>query len=250
VDKYPLENISVPESFLPNYPYKDSIGCGPGLRDAALAPFPRTEYAIKVHRQEYYAIITHLDQQIARILKALEATGEMDNTYIFYTADHGLAIGDHGLVGKQNMYDHSIRPPLFVLGPGVPKNKKIDVDVYLQDIMASTLDLAQFQKPEFVEFNSLMPFIHGEQTESNYPSIYGCYINLQRMVRKDGFKLIVYPHGKTMLLYDMTNDPLEMNDLAGKPEYQEKKKQLFDELLKLQKEMDDPLDLTHVFTEI
>ena len=72
VDKYPLENISVPENFIPEYPYKEDIGCGKDLRDEKLAPFPRTEYAVKVHRQEYYAIITHLDAQIGRILDALE----------------------------------------------------------------------------------------------------------------------------------------------------------------------------------
>jgi arylsulfatase A-like enzyme len=70
VDMYPIENISVPESYMPEYPYKDSIGCGPSLRDEALAPFPRTEYAVKVHRQEYYAIISHMDDQIGRILDA------------------------------------------------------------------------------------------------------------------------------------------------------------------------------------
>jgi arylsulfatase A-like enzyme len=143
VDMYPLENISVPESFAPEYPFKDSIGCVPSLRDEALAPFPRTEYAVKVHRQEYYAIISHMDAQIGRILDALEKSGKADNTYIFFTADHGLAIGNHGLMGKQNMYDHSIRVPLFVIGPDVPKNKKIDVDVYLQYIMASALNLFQ-----------------------------------------------------------------------------------------------------------
>lgn len=250
VDMYPLEEIGIPQTFIPEYPYKDKIGCGPELRDAALAPFPRTEYAVKVNRQEYYAIISHLDQQIGRILKALEESGEMDNTYIFYTADHGLAVGNHGLIGKQNMYDHSIRVPLFVIGPDVPKNKKLDVDVYLQDIMASTLDLAKYHKPEYIEFNSLMPFVKGIQKESNYPAIYGCYTeDLQRMIRKDGFKLIVYPHAKTLRLYDLNNDPLEIRDLGNDPEYQEKKKFLFDELLKLQKEMDDPLDLRSVFSE-
>lgn len=251
VDMYPLNNISVPESFIPEYPYKNSIGCGPGLRDEALAPFPRTEFAVKVNRQEYYALITHLDQQIGRILKALEESGEMDNTYIFYTADHGLAVGNHGLIGKQNMYDHSIRVPLFVIGPDIPKNQKIDVDVYLQDIMASTLDIAGLQKPEYIEFNSLMPFIKNSQLQSNYPAIYGCYEKeLQRMVRADGFKLIVYPRGKVMRLYDLKNDPLEMNDLAGKPEYQERKNKLFKQLLGLQIQMDDPLDLSGIFTEI
>jgi arylsulfatase A-like enzyme len=245
---YPIENISVPKSFIPEYPYKDSIGCGPLLRDEALAPFPRTEYAVKVNRQEYYAIITHLDQQIGRILDALEKSREMDNTYIFYTADHGLAVGNHGLIGKQNMYDHSIRVPLFVIGPDVPKNKKLEVDVYLQDIMASALDVAGLPKPEYIEFNSLMPFVRGQQTSGNYPAIYGCYtLDLQRMIRKDGFKLIVYPNGKTMRLYDLVNDPQEMNDLAADLQYKEKVNLLFKELLKLQDQMGDPLDLEAIF---
>ncbi len=248
VDMYPLENISVPESFMPEYPFKDPMGCGPGLRDEALAPFPRTEYAVRVHIQEYYAIISHMDYQIGRIIDALEKSGKADNTYIFFTSDHGLALGNHGLIGKQNMYDHSMRVPLFVVGPNVPKNEKIDVDVYLQDVMASTLELAHLEKPDYVEFNSLMPFIRGERSESFYPAIYGCYqMDRQRMIRADGFKLIVYPRVKVMRLYDLTNDPLELTDLAENRDYDEIKRRLFDQLLQLQKEMDDPLDLQAVF---
>ncbi|MFC2098925.1 sulfatase-like hydrolase/transferase [Bacteroidota bacterium] len=250
VEMYPLEELSIPENFAPEYPYDDSIGNSPRLRDAALAPFPRTEYAVKVHKQEYYAIISHMDAQIGKIIEALKASGKMDNTYIFYTADHGLAVGEHGLFGKQTMYDHSVRAPLFVLGPDVPKNKKQDVDVYIQDIMASSLELAGIEKPEYVEFSSLMPFLTGEQTESNYDAIYGCYLpDLQRMVRKDGFKLILYPHGKTVRLYDVASDPLESNDLAANPEYSEKISALYQDLLKLQDKMDDPLDLRTVFGE-
>ncbi|MBW6480977.1 MAG: sulfatase-like hydrolase/transferase [Bacteroidales bacterium] len=248
VEMYPLENIDVPESYMPEYPYKDNIGCGPSLRDEALAPFPRTEYAVKVNRQEYYAIISHMDTQIGRILDALEKSGKAENTYIFFTSDHGLAVGNHGLVGKQNMYDHSIRVPLFVIGPDVPKNRKIDVDVYLQDVMASTLDLAGMEKPEYIEFNSLIPFIKGKRKESFYPAIYGCYLkDMQRMIRADGFKLIVYPQIKTMRLYDLSNDPLELNDLADNKDYNEIKMKLYNQLLQLQKEMDDPLDLQTVF---
>jgi len=251
VDKYPLENISLPNSYQSLYPHNEIMGCGPGLRDEALAPFPRTEYSVKVNRQEYYAIITHMDQQIGRILDALEANGEMDNTYIFYTADHGLAVGNHGLIGKQNMYDHSIRVPLFVIGPDVPKNQKRDVDVYLQDIMASTLELAEIPKPEYIEFNSLMPYVNGEKSASNYSAIYGCYQkDLQRMVRKDGFKLIVYPRGKVMRLYDLVNDPDEINDLASNENYKVKMQELFEALLQLQEEMDDPLDLSTIFMEM
>ncbi|WP_297086631.1 sulfatase-like hydrolase/transferase [uncultured Draconibacterium sp.] len=248
VEMYQPENLSVPQNFLPEYPYKDSIGCGPGLRDAALLPFPRTNYAVQVQKQEYFALITHLDQQIARILKALEESGEMDNTYIFYSADNGMSIGEHGLAGKQDMYENSMRVPLIVIGPDVPKNKRKDVDVYLQDIMATTLDLAGVDKPEYVEFNSLMPFVKNEREESFYPAIYGCYKHhMQRMIRKDGFKLIVYPHGKVMRLFDVNTDPLEMTDLADNPEFAEKKQQLFNDLLALQKEMDDPLDLEILF---
>jgi arylsulfatase A-like enzyme len=251
VDMYPLENIHVPKSYLPEYPYKDGIGCGPGLRDEALAPFPRTEYAVKVHRQEYYAIITHMDHQIGRILEALEKSGKADNTYIFFTSDHGLAVGNHGLMGKQNMYDHSIRVPLFVVGPDVPENTQMDIDVYLQDVMASTLELAGMEKPDFIEFNSLMPFIRGERKESFYPAIYGCYLkDMQRMIRADGFKLIVYPQIKTMRLYDLSKDPLEVNDLAHDENYNKIKKKLLNQLLQLQKEMDDPLDLQTVFNLI
>ena len=84
VDKYPLEKISLPKSFLPEYPFKDVMGCPKGLRDEALAPFPRTEYAVKVNRQEYYAIITHMDAQLGRILDALEASGKAKDTVIFF----------------------------------------------------------------------------------------------------------------------------------------------------------------------
>jgi arylsulfatase A-like enzyme len=93
VEMYPLEHVSLPESFLPEYPYKDEMGCPPILRDEGLAPFPRTEYAIRVNRREYYAIITHMDKQIGRILDALEASGKCDNTYIFFTANHGFLPG-------------------------------------------------------------------------------------------------------------------------------------------------------------
>jgi arylsulfatase A-like enzyme len=251
IDMYPLENISVPETFLPEYTYRgEGTGLYPGQRDESVAPYPRTEYAVKVHSQEYYAIITHMDRQIGRILDALEKSGKADNTYIFFTADHGLAVGKHGLMGKQNMYDHSIRVPFFVIGPDVQENKRIDADIYLQDIMASALDIAGMEKPDYVEFNSFMPIIRGEREESFYPEIYGAYRTHQRMIRDDGFKLVVYPRIKVMRLYDLAGDPLELHDVANAPEYEETKVKLFKKLLQLQKEMDDPTDLAEYFPEI
>ncbi len=249
VDMYPLEKIEVPESFIPEYPYKDAIGCSPVLRDEALAPFPRTEYSIKVNRQEYYAIITHMDVQIGRILDALETSGKADNTYIFFTADHGLAVGNHGLAGKQNMYDHSIRPPLLVAGPGIPEGGRISAAVYLQDIMASSLEIAGVQKPEYVRFNSFMPLIRGERTESLYPAIYGCYTDEQRMIRNENFKLIIYPKIKKLRLYDIQNDPLELVDLIDKNEYASIVSDLLKDFQKLQVEYEDNVKLDKIYND-
>jgi arylsulfatase A-like enzyme len=242
VDKYPLENVKVPANFLPEYPYKDSIGCSAQLRDEKLAPFPRTKYAVKVNRQEYYAIITHMDAQVGRILDALEKTGKADNTYIFFTADHGLAVGHHGLIGKQNMYDHSVRVPLMVNGPDIPKNKRIDAPVYLQDIMPSSLELAGVDKPRHVRFKSLMPLINS-RTKSSYDAIYGGYIDLQRMVSADGYKMIYYPTINKTLLYNLKDDPLEMKNIADDPANAGVIKKLRARLKMLQKEVGDTLDL-------
>ena len=233
----------MPVSWRTDYDVRDEIGNSWGLRDEALAPIPRTEYASKVHIQEYYAIITHLDDQVGLILDALEKSGKMDNTYIFFSADHGLAMNRHGLLGKQNMYDHSIRVPLMMMGPDVPINNKISADVYLQDIMATSLDLAGIEKPSYVEFNSFMDLVNGTKKESYYDAIYGCYIGWQRMIRKDGFKLIVYPKANTIRLFDMENDPHELTDLAADEAYAEKIGSLYADLKQLQQEMDDELEL-------
>jgi len=246
VDKYPLDKVKVPENFLSEYPYKDAIGCGKGLRDEKLAPFPRTPYSVKVNRQEYYAIITHMDAQVGRILDALEKSGKAENTYIFFSADQGLAVGHHGLMGKQNMFDHSVRVPLFVVGPDIPKNRKITTPVYLQDIMPSTLELAGIRKPDHVQFKSLMPLIEGRDG-SSYDAIYGGYLGLQRMVADDDYKMILYPRIKKVLLFNMREDPLEMRDLADDPKSRPVVKKLFSTLLQLQKETGDRLDLEKVF---
>ncbi len=243
VDMYPLEYVALPDNFLSEYPYKDEIGCSASLRDEMLAPFPRTPYAVKVHRQEYYAIISHLDAQIARILAHLEETGQAENTYIFFTADHGLSVGQHGLMGKQNMYDHSMRPPLIVVGPDIPKGKRKKMPVYLQDIMPTAIEYAGGTVPEWVEFNSLRPKIEGLHSDSSYPEIYGAYMDLQRMIRVDDYKLIVYPKANVVKLFDLINDPSERHNLAGATAQQERIRTLFGRLQELQIEMGDTLKL-------
>lgn len=249
VEKYPLDKISMPASFLPEYPFNEAMNSGRKLRDERLAPFPRTEYSVKVNRQEYYAIITHMDVQIGRILDKLEESGQADNTYIFFTADHGLAVGHHGLMGKQNMFDHSVRVPLMVVGPNVPQNKRIDARVYLQDVMATSLELTGTKKPDYVQFQSLLPLINGE-TDKGRDAIYGGYRKEQRMVTCGDHKLILYPTISKAILYNVTKDPLELRDLGDQPEHGPLISKLFATLLELQKETGDTLDLQAAFPEL
>jgi len=245
VDMYPLEHVALPDNFLPEYPFKDSIGCPASLRDEMLAPFPRTEYAVKVHRQEYYAIISHLDAQIGRILARLEETGQAENTLIFFTADHGLSVGQHGLMGKQSMYDHSMRPPLLLVGPGIPEGRREKMEVYLQDLMPTALDYAGGEVPEWVEFNSLRPIVEGTQTTSSYPEIYGAYMDLQRMIRVDDYKMIVYPRAGVIKLFDLINDPSEKFNLAGARSQKERVLEMFGRLQEVQVALGDTLDLSN-----
>jgi arylsulfatase A-like enzyme len=238
VDRYPLSRIKMPENFLPEYPHANAI-CGKQLRDEKLIPYPRTEYSVKINRQEYFAIITHMDDQIGRILDALEATGKADNTYIVFTADHGLAVGHHGLVGKQNMYDHSVRVPFLVVGPNVNAGSKIDAPIYLQDVVPTALELAG-APVDGVDFKSLLPLLENEQA-GHYDAIYGAYLDRQRMVSKGDWKLISYPTIGVERLFNLKKDPNEMNDLVNNPEYTVKLNELRAGLSDLSKRMDDPL---------
>lgn len=239
IDQYPLDRVKVPVTFQPKHPHVDEM-CGRNLRDEKLMPFPRTEYAVQVNRQEYFALISHMDAQIGRILDALDASGKADNTYIIFTADHGLAIGQHGLGGKQNMYDHSMRAPFMITGPGIEKGKTISHKIHLQDLAPTTLELAQAEIPESFFYRSLKPLLDGKDTPL-YKSIYGAYMKSQRMVVEDNWKLIHLPKSNTQELYNLTDDPLETKDLANDPTHAAKKETLLKRLTELQKEFNDPL---------
>lgn len=246
LDMYPVERISLPEPFLAEYPHAEAIGAGRGLRDEKLAPFPRTERAVKVHRREYYALVTHLDDQIGRILDALDASGQADNTWIFFTADHGLAVGHHGLLGKQNQYDHSTRVPFIVVGPEVAAGATDPTPIYLQDVMPTTLELAGAERPDHVYFQSLLPRLTAASDKpiaAPYESIYGSFLDLQRSISHAGWKLIVYPRAQVVRLYHLTEDPGEAVDLADAPEHAQRKRELFDRLVALQQELGDSVDL-------
>ena len=240
VDLYPPDKIALPPNYLQTNPLKDAIGCSHSLRDEKLAPDPRTAHAVRVHRSEYYALITYLDQQIGRVLDALEKSGRDKDTVVFLTGDNGLSVGQHGFMGKQNMFEHSMKVPLLAVGPGIPKGKRIDEPVYLQDLMPTALELASATVPPHVQFKSLLPLIRGERT-SHYDAVYGAYMKLQRMVRVGDMKLIWYPEPNVILLFDLAKDPHETRDLARDPAHKATLTALKRKLAELQKEMKDPL---------
>ena len=243
---YPVENIRVPASFLPEYPYE--IGSN-RIRDEKLAPFPRTQYAVQINRQEYYAIITHMDKQIGRILDALQTTGQADNTWIIFTADHGLGCGNHGLLGKQNMFDHSMRVPFTIVGPGVEAGRRIGKRIYLQDAMATTLELAGASIPEHVEFKSLLPALKSNSKDVT-GTVYGAYTETQRSVTVGQQKLVLYPKISVSLLFDLKQDPDERRDLSSRDGSHASKKALFQEFLAQQHVVGDNLDVLAAFPEL
>jgi choline-sulfatase len=244
VDMYPMDSVQMPLNYLPEHPFDQGDH---KVRDEKLAPFPRTKEAVQLHRREYYAIISHFDKQLGRILKALETSGRKDNTYIIFTSDHGLAVGQHGLMGKQNQYDHSVRMPLIITGPGIKKGKKIDQMVYMQSIYATTCDLANIDIPSTVQFNSLEPLLNeNEENKDGYKGeeyIFGCYKKFQRMVRSKDYKLIIYPQVDRYQLFDLNTDPHEINNLYGQKKYRKIQNKLKEKLIKKQKELNDQLIL-------
>jgi choline-sulfatase len=241
LDMYPAEKVGVPANFLPEYPHNKVMKAPHGLRDEKLIPMPRTPYAVQVNRREYFAIITHLDAQIGRVLDALDANGQRENTLIVFTADHGLSVGRHGLVGKQNMYDHSIRVPYVISGLDIEKGKKITSPIYLQDSIPTILEMTNVGVPKHIQFDSFVPVLEGKS--KGHTQIYSAYVDSQRAFTKDGYKLILYPGGKIARLFNLKKDPLESVDLLENGKGKKKAKELLAALKAEAKEWGDTLEL-------
>lgn len=237
LDKYAQAKIEIPPNFLPEHPFDEGDHM---IRDELLAPFPRTKEAVRLHRAEYYALISYLDHQVGVILQALERSGKAANTYVILAADHGLAVGQHGLMGKQNMYDHSIRMPLLISGPGIGRGKRIDELVYQHSLFATTCEFAGVPTPPTVEFPSLADLLRDSQSKGQ-EAVFCYYKNFQRAVRTKEHKLIVYPQAAMVQLFDMVNDPWETRNLASDPRYASIKNDLMQRLRQIRTELGDPL---------
>lgn len=208
-DKYDPAKIPLPKNFAPRHPFDHGNFEG---RDEKMLPWPRTEEMVRKNLAVYYAVITHMDQQIGRILESLQKTGQDGDTIVIFTSDHGLAVGSHGLMGKQSMYEHTINVPLLVSGPGVSKAKRCDAQCYLRDLFPTACDMAGIPIPTTIEGRSLKPVILGEE-DAVYTEVFGYFRDKQRMIRTDRWKLIHYPHIGRYQLFDVQNDPFETNDL-------------------------------------
>lgn len=239
LDRYSQDKIEIPPNYLPEHPFDQGDA---RIRDEVLAPFPRTKEAVQLHRREYYSLITHMDAHIGKILDALEKSGRAKNTYVILTADHGLAVGEHGLMGKQNMYDCSTRVPFLIAGPGIAPGSKVDELVYQHSMFATTCELAQVAVPKTVEFPSLVPFLHGEAPPLQ-DAVFCYYMDLQRSVRTRQHKLIVYPKIGRIQLFDVAADPWEIHDLVDDPSLADVKQTLLARLRRFQAELGDTLDL-------
>jgi arylsulfatase A-like enzyme len=170
---------------------------------------------------EYYGLVTHLDNQVGRILSALKKSGHADNTIVIYTADHGLAMGSHGLLGKQNVYEQSMQCPLILSGPGIPRGKSSDAFTYVHDLYATLCSLVDIQPENKIDSKDLKPVMQGASTEVR-KSLFLPFQDNQRSVRDEKWKLHAYPQINHQLLFDLENDPHEMNDLSQDPKYAER----------------------------
>ena len=240
LDLYPPAKLRVPPNFLAKHPFL--IEANFNGRDEILAPYPRTPEMIQVHLQEYYAIITHLDAQIGRVLDALEASGQAENTVVIFTSDQGLAVGQHGLLGKQNLYEHSLHVPFIIAGPGIAKGKRNNALINMQSVYATTCEMAGVAGPATVQFPSIVPLITGEKRRLQ-DAVYAAFLDRQRAVRTDRWKLIHTPGAGEVQLFDLKRDPWERTNLAREPRRARILAQLEARLRELMAEMKDPLPL-------
>lgn len=240
LDMYNGEDMELPKNFKPQHPFHTGWMTG---RDEILTGWPREESVIKDQIAEYYGLISHMDHEIGRIITALKETNQFDNTIIIFAADHGLAMGSHGLLGKQNLYEHSTKAPLVFMGPDIPKNKSSDAFVYLLDLYGTIMNIAYADIPINRESLNLTEAWETDRFEGR-PQLFTTYEDIQRAIRIDDWKLIRYPKIHHNQLFNLKADPHELHNLAEAPEHKNKLDELMTALTKAQIEFDDPHPLT------
>lgn len=232
-DRYTAAQMPLPANFAPQHPFDHG---NIGGRDELLLPTPRIPSDVREELAIYYAMITDLDTQLGRILDALPA---LDETIIIFTSDQGLALGSHGLLGKQNEYEHSIRSPLIICGPGLPKNERSAALANLNDLFPTLCELIGIAVPPTVKSKSLVPLLR-HQTERVHAFITGVFTDTQRMICDERWKFVLYPKAGREQLFDLKTDPDELHDLSADPAYRSKKDELATKLQSWRQQNGDP----------
>ncbi len=188
-----------------------------GGRDERIVPAPRTAAAVRAERELYFRLVAEVDRNVGELLAALTAAGIRERTLVLFTSDNGLALGSHGLMGKQNQYEHSFNVPLVLAGPGIPAGLRLAAQCYLRDLYPTLCDLLGLPLPAGLDGRSLAPVLRGERTEV-HEAVFGYFTDTQRMIRtSDGWKLIWYPALQRTELFQLPEDPHELRNLAAEP---------------------------------
>lgn len=219
---YNPNEVPLPANLLSHYNYDDGYE---NFRDEVLIDYPRTIDNVRQEIADYYGMISHMDEQIGRILDALKSNGLDENTIVIYCSDNGLAIGHHGLLGKFSFYQHSLNVPLIMRGPSIPKNTKTDIHVYLHDLFPTICEMTGVEIPETVESKSFSSVLKGDNNPV-HEYMFGSLSDLKRSVTTRDSKLIRHYHSENSntgtdeyLFFDMNNDPLEIINQIENPEF-------------------------------
>jgi arylsulfatase A-like enzyme len=212
--RYDAATMPLPADFLPQHLWDNGEMT---IRDEQLLPWPRSPKDVRALNAEYYRYISYLDAQIGRVLDALEASPYARNTIVVFSADSGVARGSHGLIGKQNLYEHSLRVPLIISGPGIPAGQRTDAMCYLFDVLPTLGKLCDVSGPTSSEGINLSATLHDPTTPARRQLMFA-YKNLQRAVRDERWKLIRYPLIDRTQLFDLQADPYEITNLVDRPE--------------------------------
>jgi len=239
--RYYADLPPLPANFAPQHPW--DIGAMT-VRDELLAPWPRTEAIVRQQLAEYYALIEHMDHQLGQVLAAVAARADGRETLVVFASDHGLALGSHGLLGKQSVYEHSLRAPLILVGPGVAAGRRSNALVYLSDVYPTLLAAARVEEPDPTSFGqSLWPVLRSERATMR-DSLFLAFARSQRAVTDGRYKLIRYPEIDRLRLFDLASDPHELFDLAPDPVHAERIAQLTARLVAWQRDLGDDAPLT------
>lgn len=247
--RYDPATVSLPPNALPVHPFDNG---DMDNRDENLETWPREPGAIRQHIADYYGMVTHLDNRIGDILASLQTRGLAENTVVVYSADHGIALGQHGLLGKQSRYEHSTHVPLLMNGPGIEAGQRVPELVWHGDTTATLLELAGLDSSVATDGRSLTPALRGEPLPEWRETIAGAYTFTHRSVQDRRWKLIVntvnpdYPNlrgtrgSDVVQLFDLEEDPWEQVNLAWDEDLAAVRDRLETALLTWQQDAGDP----------